>query len=709
LTDNEGRQSAELDLRLSGAELITGDQLSLRIREATGRLRSPDLTSGLSGRLTIEANGLSADELHLTEFALEAEGDLAAAEVRIDAKGEWQTPFDASAAARVARDGATWTVRLTELAGLVAGQSFELDQPAQLNVGPDALEIRDFAAHYGPARLQADGRIDDRDVVLRLSAKDVPGALLGAFRPAGINGVLGADIEVAGPRANPVGHFALSARELRIAGLEDAPPLEAALDGDWRNNRLVLSGRLSGASQSDAELTADLPLVLDAASLVPSVPDSAALSATLNWRGPIAPLWDLVPQAEHELKGTGDIALKVTGTLADPQIDGQLSVTGGSYENLAAGTRLQDLTLVLDLTGTEAKLARLTAGDGKTGKLQAGGSFAIDSASDYPFSVTTTLTDLLLVRRDEITGSASGELALEGTSQKARLSGRLETGTIEIRLLDRLPPEVADLDVIEIHSGSNAPDEQTTAVSGIGGFALGLDLLIDMPRRIFVRGRGVDSEWSGRLKIGGTASQPEIAGDISLVRGQVSIIGQAFKLDHGTISFAPGKKIDPLIDVVAVKDTRDLKATVRVSGSATQPKIELTSVPELPQDEVVAQVLFGKSATQLSGFQAAQVAAAVAQLSGTSDPASDVVDRLRSGFGIDVLRFESVGAAGEESPGATAGKYVTDEVYLGVSQGAEAESGSVGVEVELTPNISVESDVRQTGESNVGVKFKFDY
>ncbi|MEE8228141.1 MAG: translocation/assembly module TamB domain-containing protein, partial [Kiloniellales bacterium] len=299
--------------------------------------------------------------------------------------------------------------------------------------------------------------------------------------------------------------------------------------------------------------------------------------------------------------------------------------------------------------------------------------------------------------------------ALEGTLQEARLSGRLETGTIEIRLLDRLPPEVADLDVVEIHSEPNVPDEPTAAVSGGGGFVLGLDLLIDMPRRVFVRGRGVDSEWSGRLQIGGTQTQPEIAGDISLVRGQVSIIGQAFKLDHGTIRFTQGKEIDPLIDIVAVRDTRDLKATVRISGSATQPKIELSSEPELPQDEVVAQVLFGKSANQLNGFQAAQVAAAIAQLSGTSDPASNVVDRLRSGFGIDVLRFESVGAAGEETPGATAGKYVTDEVYLGVTQGAEADSGSVGVEVELTPNISVESDVTQTGESNVGLKFKFDY
>jgi len=44
-----------------------------------------------------------------------------------------------------------------------------------------------------------------------------------------------------------------------------------------------------------------------------------------------------------------------------------------------------------------------------------------------------------------------------------------------------------------------------------------------------------------------------------------------------------------------------------------------------------------------------------------------------------------------------------------LKQGLEADSGSVGIEIEVTPNISIESDIGQTGESNVGIKFKWDY
>ena len=75
----------------------------------------------------------------------------------------------------------------------------------------------------------------------------------------------------------------------------------------------------------------------------------------------------------------------------------------------------------------------------------------------------------------------------------------------------------------------------------------------------------------------------------------------------------------------------------------------------------------------------------------------------------DVLRVETVGSQDDEQPGLSAGKYVTDEVFIDLKQGIEADSGSIGIEIEVTPNVSIESDIGQTGESNVGIKFKWDY
>jgi translocation and assembly module TamB len=231
-------------------------------------------------------------------------------------------------------------------------------------------------------------------------------------------------------------------------------------------------------------------------------------------------------------------------------------------------------------------------------------------------------------------------------------------------------------------------------------FDLRLNLLVDMPRRVFLRGRGLDSEWAGSLKLGGNLANPRVGGRLNLVRGQLSILGKVFKLTSGSVRFTDQDKIDPLLDIAAVNQGSNLTVTARVSGPASNPALEISSVPELPQDEIISRLLFNKNTTQLTGIEAVQLAAAVAQLSGAGGGAVGFVDLARDKLGVDVLRVESGDDTESTTPALSAGKYVTDEIFVGVKKGATPESGEVGVEVELTPNISVESGVGQTGESN---------
>ena len=62
-------------------------------------------------------------------------------------------------------------------------------------------------------------------------------------------------------------------------------------------------------------------------------------------------------------------------------------------------------------------------------------------------------------------------------------------------------------------------------------------------------------------------------------------------------------------------------------------------------------------------------------------------------IGVDVLSAGTNEQSGEVE--VRAGKYVADDVFVGVTQGADPTSTKVTVEVEVTPNISVESDVGQ--------------
>jgi translocation and assembly module TamB len=289
------------------------------------------------------------------------------------------------------------------------------------------------------------------------------------------------------------------------------------------------------------------------------------------------------------------------------------------------------------------------------------------------------------------------------------IKGRIETESVEINIPDRLPPDVVVLDVQV--AGVPPPDavEAERQAATPERHLVTFDITVDIPRRAFIRGRGIDSEWSGTLKLTGSEDRMVIKGRLGLVRGQVSALGKTFRLDEGTFTFSGSASNDPTLRIVARRKTDDLDVTITVSGPLSNPKLVFSSVPELPEDEVISRVLFGKTTAQLTAIEAAQLAASVAELTGQAGGAGGILGRIRNSLGVDVLRIESSGTGDSTSPDVAAGKYLTDHVYIGAKQGTTAESGSAEIEVDLTPNISVGSSVGQQGQSEVGVNFKWDY
>ncbi len=303
--------------------------------------------------------------------------------------------------------------------------------------------------------------------------------------------------------------------------------------------------------------------------------------------------------------------------------------------------------------------------------------------------------------------SASGTVTLSGSASKAKLEADITTDQVEIRVLDSLPPEVASLDVVEVGRGGKLPPPRKPAAETVP-FDMDLGIEIAMPRRVFVRGRGIDSEWKGNIKIGGTANKPSIAGNLELVRGQMTVVGKTFHLADGSLSLPKSGEGEPEMSVTALYSARDFTVRAQVEGPVTTPEVTLTSTPSMPKEEIVSHVLFNKSASNLSVYEAAQLGLAIAELTG-SGGGGGVLDFVRKTIGVDSLQIESTETDKGTVPVVGAGKYLTDDVYVGVKQGATPESSSVGVEVEVLPHVSVESEVRRSGASGVGVKFKLDY
>jgi len=318
-----------------------------------------------------------------------------------------------------------------------------------------------------------------------------------------------------------------------------------------------------------------------------------------------------------------------------------------------------------------------------------------------------------LVRRDDLRATLGGDLRYEGSLDRGTLSGALRAYGAEVTLGGGLGGGgPAALNVVEVNRQA-LPEEagRPRAAEGDGGDAFGsevaLSISVDLPGQIFVRGQGLDSEWKGALTLRGTLADPRVVGQLSVVRGTYDVVGQTFVLERGVIDLRGGERVNPGLDVRAVHDTSDLRAVVSVTGTADLPEISLDSQPALPRDEILARVLFGRSLGDLGPAQAIGVARAASELAGGGGAvggALDITTRLRKGLGLDVL---SIGG-GESGPSVEAGKYINEDVYVGVEQGAGAGSGSVNVEVELTPRVSVKSKAGGA-ESDIGIEWKFDY
>ena len=259
---------------------------------------------------------------------------------------------------------------------------------------------------------------------------------------------------------------------------------------------------------------------------------------------------------------------------------------------------------------------------------------------------------------------------------------------------------------LPVEGTSEAPEPVTEKKEGHGS----LDVSVRAPGHIAVNGHGLESEWQAGLRVRGALNDPLVIGSVRSVRGQFDLLSKIFTLRPSTISFNGGAVSNPLLDVTLRYEVPDITADVRVSGSVRRMKLELTSTPSLPQEEIISRVMFGRGSSELGRFESLRLAAAVARLAGFGSGGLGVLDLGRAVLGVDVLRVNSATdkESGDEESSLEVGKFIGEKIYLGVEQGLEPDSTAVIMELELTPHSKAGIRTEQDNTS-AGVQWKMNY
>jgi translocation and assembly module TamB len=536
----------------------------------------------------------------------------------------------------------------------------------------------------------ATGRLELKDVSLRGLTRlaritRLEGVVTGLATFNNGPGPATGDLQLSIANANPVGLTGNPA-SLELVGTLRGRELTARIEGEGQGFKLDASS-LVAIVEGDG-----FALALDTA---------APMAAELDLRGRAEQLWALFGPEDQSLRGAIDANVRATGTLADPVLQGGFTVAEGAYEHGETGLSLRDISATGAFDDRSARIANMTANDGAGGTLTGDG--AIEWDGGLQGGVTFKANNLRALGRNDRFAIVSGDGALKIVADSIQVSGQLAVAQARISIEQ---PAVASIPTIpglrRVNFPNQSDEEEADAATSPFRRPVQLDLRVSAPRRIVVFGRGLDTEWAANVRVTGPVSDPSISGTATLVRGDLDLAGRRFQFDTGTITL-DGPIRMARINIAAERSTADITAGVRISGTATEPEFVLESTPALPQDEVLARILFGRSVTQLSAFEGAQLAAGLAQLAG-GQAGFDPVGLVRQATGLDRVAF------GAEDGVATvsAGKYIAEDVYIQVGAGG---AGGVGAEVEWEPTdeVSIISSADGSGDTKIAVRWKKDY
>lgn len=685
------------------------------------RLLGTTLQGALDGRVKFTPQGgrthaefeLSGSDLIAGPLSgtlrLAGGGDTDSVEAKLDAATPDFRGAPGSLTAKAVVNLGAHELRLVSAVADYRGQELKLLSAAKASY-EKGFSIEDLRLGMQNAVLEFRGELGPA-LDLHASFQHVDPQLINAWLPDAISeGTADGRAHIQGSFSAPTGQIRINARGVRFADEVAAglPALDLNAGAELNGSVASLDVRLNSGSTQLFTATGNVPLNAD-----------GAYDLKVSGKLDIA-----IANALFEARGMhigGQLAVDATlgGTLADPQIRGTVGLAQGNFRDYARGLTLSNIAA--DIVGSEGRLQinsfKATAGSGTVAMT---GSIGVLQPG-MPVDVKITAAHAQPIASNILTANLNADIHVSGTARgRLDVAGSIFVNRAVIGIPDSLPPNVAVLDVRRRGKPVQAASKQ---------LVIDLDVAINAPRQVLVQGRGLDAELGGDLHIGGTADVPIVSGRLDLQRGTFTIASTklTFSSEAGQsgVSFdgtGLKKNIDPTLDFTA---TSANGATLRITGYADAPKFDLSSTTGQSQDEIMSQLLFGESPTQLTALQAAQVGAALATLAGVGGSGSNPLTRLQKTLGLDRLSVgagtTTTAAGTTENSGAAiqAGRYISKRIYIEGKQSTAGQS-QVEVDVDLTKHLKLQTRLGNgtaiqgtTPEndpgSSIGLQYQFEY
>lgn len=487
----------------------------------------------------------------------------------------------------------------------------------------------------------------------------------------------------------------LSSKPINVLGVIDLSP-----------ERLTAAGRLLEGDEGRGDVALRIT-GLDADGALTDRLMRGRLDARLAFDGAAETLWRLAAIEAFDLTGPVAIAARATGTIAAPRITGTLASDDLKVESAVTGTRLDKVTARGKFAGSRLELTRFAGVTPGGGTIS--GSGVIDlagiSATRGPtLDLRAAVKGGRLLDTNGLEATITGPLRIVSSGLGGTIAGRVRVDrarwVLGIAAEDVALPEIATREI----NGENGRGRTQISRRDTAWRYL---INASAPSRVVVDGMGLESEWGIDIALRGTVNDPRIGGTARLVRGDYTFAGTRFDLTRGRILFDENGPIDPRLDILAEASRSGTNVDIAITGNAQSPVIAFSSDPALPEEEILARLLFGGSVTSLSATDAVQLAAALASLQGGGG-GLDPIGELRKSIGLDQLRVIGADALTGRGTGIAIGKNIGRRLYVELVTDGRGYSATQ-VEYRITSWLALLGTVSTIGRDSILAEISRDY
>jgi outer membrane protein assembly factor BamA/autotransporter translocation and assembly factor TamB len=680
----EGQLRATIDASGNLTEPAKGQAtISLDALEGTwnGRpftLTSPSPIRYADERLTVEKVEVAANDVSLTVTGeLPLTDDAGAGAIDLNLHGSLATltqylPPDSN----IAGDGAvalTGSLRgtlrridpdltLTIDNGLILSPLLEpgfSNIVLRARVEDGEAEVDQLTANWGTATLHASGRIPLEilpELPVEIPRMSGPATFKAGFTGLDPSAIPGAPPQLSGRISAEANVEAASANVDALAGQITFQELDVAFSGlglaQQQPSTIAIASGTASIEQLDLAGSAGEIHANGTVGLV----DDRALNVNVDGKLNVA----AVSLVTDQIRAEGDSTLKLAarGTLAEPDVTGAIEVMNARAVSDEPNVAADNINAHIDLEGRRIVLTRLTA-DVNGGTLEGSGNVTLGEGMLSEINLEIATNDVAYDAPLDLRSLSDSRITVTGDADDIIVSGQVTID--EAGLTGDINFDTGLIGAMTARRKLDLTEDRNPVLERVW-----FNVDVNTATPIVVDNNLARAEIETDLTVVGTPYETGLLGELVLLEGsEIRLNARRYESERGVISFTDERRIYPSFDLRLITTAGTYDVTIEVSGTPGDTETTLTSSPSLPEPDIMALLVTGRTLDEMRGEEyevaRAQVLSLLAGRLGTG-----LGRGLQQATGFSEVRIEPTLIANEADPSArlTVGQDVTDDLKL---------------------------------------------